>query len=890
MNTLKIKLILLLLPLAISGFAQTVIWQEDFDGLPDQTTVDNGATKWSVNQGSLRFPNFTNGTYFGVFDGTFLARNLHDASINGNQASSNTTLTTEEIDISGENNIFIFVEGYSSFVGGSGSFETTDFVQFSYSLNGAPFTLFANNGDVNDDFVIIISSSDCGNTGLSGNTLRIRIRFSNSSVGEYYRVDNIKVVSDPFRPDPADFDYVSTGNGDWNNTNTWNTSGVPDSNDDVLVECNAIVRLKQNSHQAQNITINSGGALIYEQNGATMTLSANGTITIRDGALFRNGSATTGTQYSNVALNMSGASTIYNSSFYNQTGRININGNNSSVTLTGKGEIEASEISYNDDNQHFINRSTLILTNRLTGNGDNKAFTNDQNATLNFTGQNFFNNRNVDFRADAVSNAVWYHAEGDQNIYRATAGYHHLVIAASGVKRTTNGNFAGQSLLVNGSLLIRDDARLDLANDIGLVLGGDFYNSSSHSDGFRERSANVTFNGSGDQTIYRAAGAETFSDFTINKPAGSLLLSSEVIVSGHADFVAGIVSTSPTNILHFQNNATSNGGNANSYASGPVRKAGNDAFVFPIGKNGKWARLGISAPNTTSTQYTAEYFNNSYATTDVTGDLVRVSNIEYWDLDQAVNDDDVQVTLYWEDRDYSGIQNSSDLLVAHYNSGLSAWESVGVAQVQWGASGSITSGIVNNFSPFTFGTNSDNNTLPIQLLYIEARNDAGDVLLEWKTASEINNDYFSIERSTDLVHFETVAEVDGAGTSLQPLLYQWHDRQAPAGKVYYRLRQTDYDGTSTLSKVVGLVTQADAVSVGLVEQESRLVVNGLTPGADATVVLMGLHGRVWQQANLRSDATGAVSLSISSIGLSRGVYIARIQTDKSVHAQRIFLP
>ncbi len=97
---------------------------------------------------------------------------------------------------------------------------------------------------------------------------------------------------------------------------------------------------------------------------------------------------------------------------------------------------------------------------------------------------------------------------------------------------------------------------------------------------------------------------------------------------------------------------------------------------------------------------------------------------------------------------------------------------------------------------------SDFDPLPIRLLSFTGRRiDETNVLLEWVTASEENNQGFEIQRSTDAQNFETIGFVDGSGTTNQRQDYQYLDVDA-ARSAYYRLKQVDFDGEFTYSNLV----------------------------------------------------------------------------------------
>lgn len=110
-----------------------------------------------------------------------------------------------------------------------------------------------------------------------------------------------------------------------------------------------------------------------------------------------------------------------------------------------------------------------------------------------------------------------------------------------------------------------------------------------------------------------------------------------------------------------------------------------------------------------------------------------------------------------------------------------------------GASGSMTPGVQQFFQ---------NVALPIELLFFDADCQQGMVLLKWATASERNNDYFSIEVSDDGSKWKEIGKVNGAGNSSQERHYTFDYADVRNGIAYYRLKQTDYDGTFKYAPIV----------------------------------------------------------------------------------------
>jgi hypothetical protein len=97
--------------------------------------------------------------------------------------------------------------------------------------------------------------------------------------------------------------------------------------------------------------------------------------------------------------------------------------------------------------------------------------------------------------------------------------------------------------------------------------------------------------------------------------------------------------------------------------------------------------------------------------------------------------------------------------------------------------GNISSGFLSESCP-----------LPVNLLFFEVNCDMDNVLLNWSTASEINNDYFSIERSIDGINFEEIGRVDGKGNTSSTTNYTYTDLNPINRDSYYRLKQTDFNG------------------------------------------------------------------------------------------------
>jgi hypothetical protein len=107
----------------------------------------------------------------------------------------------------------------------------------------------------------------------------------------------------------------------------------------------------------------------------------------------------------------------------------------------------------------------------------------------------------------------------------------------------------------------------------------------------------------------------------------------------------------------------------------------------------------------------------------------------------------------------------------------------------------------NTFAPAV--ATYDGSSFPVEWLYFNAEPvNSRDAKVSWATANEGNNDYFQIEKSVDGELFQSIAKVDGAGNSSEVKEYEYLDQDYVADKVFYRLKQVDYNGQFSYSEQV----------------------------------------------------------------------------------------
>jgi hypothetical protein len=185
----------------------------------------------------------------------------------------------------------------------------------------------------------------------------------------------------------------------------------------------------------------------------------------------------------------------------------------------------------------------------------------------------------------------------------------------------------------------------------------------------------------------------------------------------------------------------------------------------------------------------------------------------------------------------------------------------------------------------------DCSPLPVTLTSFTADAVKNYSLLSWTTSSEINNDYFSIQKSKDAEHFFEIGRVAGSGNSTSMHNYSYIDEFPYEDFSYYRLNQVDYDGTSDYSGVVAVKFDKKGLASFLVytdyNNESIIISLNTNLNANANYHILDMLGNNIVSGSIRSD-NGSNKIVISTHQLAKGVYI--ISFSDGIHhlAEKIF--
>lgn len=181
--------------------------------------------------------------------------------------------------------------------------------------------------------------------------------------------------------------------------------------------------------------------------------------------------------------------------------------------------------------------------------------------------------------------------------------------------------------------------------------------------------------------------------------------------------------------------------------------------------------------------------------------------------------------------------------------------------------------------------------LPIDLLTFEARPNGKNIVLDWSTATELNNKGFVIERSTDGTRFETIGWKDGAGNSSRQTNYTYTDNFVQPNQLYYyRLRQTDIDSRESLSAIrqarIGEVAALQAtISPNPAKGQVKVFVLG-SKGL-SNINLVNAKGQIVKKWNQLNCTTAPQVLDISRI--AAGVYTIQVINKDAVLTEQLVI-
>jgi hypothetical protein len=320
---------------------------------------------------------------------------------------------------------------------------------------------------------------------------------------------------------------------------------------------------------------------------------------------------------------------------------------------------------------------------------------------------------------------------------------------------------------------------------------------------------------------------------------------------------------------------------------------GDASGLFPVGNSSfeKFVKVEFSSAPISGGSLTATYLDQDMAEFGIPStfysipamgacpafEVSRLSGQGYWKMDDAdgLNEGAYDITF-----DAEGFEIVNDICA------LTALKRVGAGD--WTQSGTHVPATGNTVRPVVKRTGASGwsnwgfggggvNPLPIELLEFSATPNGNQVDVFWTTASEINNERFEVERSSNAQSFTKITTLAGAGNSNTLLSYTATDLQPLNGVSYYRLKQIDYNGSFEYSEIVPVVFGGNATPqlqfAGI--RSGMLELNFTMPLRNVQVHVFDLSGRLLISGGSDDAVT---QLQVPASTLSDGLYLVNIES------------
>ncbi|MCX6158131.1 MAG: T9SS type A sorting domain-containing protein [Ignavibacteriae bacterium] len=610
-----------------------------------------------------------------------------------------------------------------------------------------------------------------------------------------------------------------------------------------------------------NLTVSSVLNFVGGTGTPTLRIGAN-TLTIGGVITYTVAGAFYGGTTSNLVMN--GATTV--NSILNGLNNFTINAN---TTLGGAVTVNG----------------TLTLTNRTLTNGANLTMASGSTisrdvgtlgssptfaGTVNliYTGTTGVTTGNEKSTSSGVINNFIVNKSGGVTLASAAQ--------VNGTLFLTNGTLTNGTYLVmaNGSTVNRADGTLSLAPAFGT-------------------SVNLIYSGTNPITtgVENPVSSSVLNNLTINN-TGGITLGSNTTVNGSTTLSGGLLKTTSSYALYFGTTAISPSEDCGAYIEGTAvmnqRSAGINALDFLNCFIHTGANIGdVTVTRVTGTDgiITANGNSGIAANWDI------VTTIP---LGTGVTKD---VTYSWPcDLDNEHPFAPSILAQLYYVNGT-ALEPVGAGVDVSGSDPRNITVAHSHFSKYTIG--SSDAPLPVRLSSFTSSPRGRNVLLDWVTASEINNAGFEIERvkSSELrvKNWEKIGYLQGKGTVNTPTKYTFEDKNLQTGKYQYRLKQTDNNGNFEYFALNGEVEVGVPNKFNLSQNypnpfnPNTVISFQLPVDSKVSLVIYDIRGKEVKTLLSEVRTAGYYTVPFNGSEFASGIYLYRITVDKYVMTKKMML-
>ena len=389
---------------------------------------------------------------------------------------------------------------------------------------------------------------------------------------------------------------------------------------------------------------------------------------------------------------------------------------------------------------------------------------------------------------------------------------------------------------------------MEIDNNAGISMQGDF-----------QLDDNLTFNPSGAAAGYSRPANLFLNDNVMTVNSGATFTS--------ADETNGYIITNGQGFINME-----------ASSSGTTFPVGTDINTYtPITLNPSTTTTFNVSTHTSITDeqgnmQTAHAMNSEWVITP-TSDVSSFTATYQWPaIDELTSFDRSNMTAYYRETSFSlpwpWIQLGS--MGAASGSGPYTFQIGGIALV--------------GSTEYHFTAADKNNPLPVELITFTARPDNGKNILDWKTASEINNDHFEIQRSVDGKTWSAIGDMPGHGTTQQEEVYSYIDASAntlASNTVYYRLKQVDYNGAFVYSDIRKISPSISNNYLKLYPNPAKDMLNIFFDGNESKILkIYDMNGEC-----IYTSSNSNLQKQIDISSFASGMYILKLYSANDVSSQ-----
>ena len=696
------------------------------------------------------------------------------------------------------------------------------------------------------------------------------------------------------------YTWNNPSGGSWGTAANWTPNGIPLAGDKAVFN-------NGGTYTVSNVpTTSIGGIEIDNNTQPTFTATASNTVTLTG---FGSG-AGNGLNVNSGTLTLDGTNAIQLSIASGITGRI-------AGTLRFQGAPHRL-LSADSGSVVFENGSQMIAATGFTGN----AFgTTNLNSIIFQNGSTYRSQSGANPFGAAQPNSVVIFQSGstyrhEQNSLPATSGrtYANFVIDNTLFDQTINISFP----FTVDSLVMENATSLTINASGGLNIRGNLVvNTGTLTIG--NTTTPVNFNGTSAQAIRGSGGTLTFgtnASVTLNNAAG-LTLQRSITLQNALTLTNGLLTTNGN--LTLAASASVAGGNDNSYIVGSLSHVFNTTpttRVYPFGSSGRYRPISIRGETSsgTATMSGALFEQDANQREAITDPPNRVSQLRYYGFQvtgTSIAIDQVPLLRANVDDGVGSFLSNSTLRVATARTGtgwtlrnLSSPPNTTTLPIDLSSETGLafTANVAPDSVLFALGSTSNtDNPLPVALLSYTGESTFEGAVLQWQTASEVDNLGFAIWKDgVELASFSDTPSLRGRGTTSEETRYRFVDSKVKVGEVHqYQLRQTDLNGTvHDLGTVTLTITTAVAPREYSLSQNypnpfnpTTVITYSLKESGEVRLELFDVLGRkVATLVNARQEAGSyTYSFNAARYGLSTGMYFYRLQSGGFVAAKKMLL-